>query len=71
MRLTPVDNTYGYEVQRLKAPGQWETIKLSTAGRKIVLTGLTTGTVYTLRVRAIGGSTGFSDWSDPQSHIVT
>ena len=31
--------------------------------------GLTPGTNYTFQVRAIGGSTGYSDWSDPVSHM--
>jgi len=34
------------------------------------LTGLTTGTVYQVRARALGGSTGQSDWSMPGSKIV-
>jgi hypothetical protein len=42
-----------------------------SAARKIILTSLTPGTVYNVQARAIGGSTGYSDWSDPSSHIVT
>jgi hypothetical protein len=41
-----------------------------TQARRIVLTGLTPGVTYAVRVRAIGGSTGFSDWSDPISHMA-
>ena len=41
------------------------------AGAQITLTGLTTGTVYNVRVRGIGGSTGYSDWSLPLPRIVT
>jgi len=33
------------------------------------LNGLTPGTNYSLDVRAVGGSTGYSDWSDPVSHM--
>jgi len=29
---------------------------------------LTPGQVYTVQVRALGGLTGQSDWSDPSSH---
>jgi hypothetical protein len=36
----------------------------------ITFDGLTPGTVYTIEVRAIGGSTGQSDWSDPSSHMA-
>ena len=42
-----------------------------TQARKIILTGLTSGTIYNVQARAIGGSTGYSDWSNPSSHIVT
>lgn len=33
------------------------------------LNGLTPGTQYQVQVRAIGGSTGYSDWSDSVSHM--
>ena len=33
------------------------------------INGLTAGTNYSIEVRAIGGSTGYSDWSDPVSHM--
>ena len=35
----------------------------------MIITNLTPGTIYTFRVRAIGGSTGSSDWSDPVAHM--
>jgi hypothetical protein len=41
-----------------------------TQARKITLPGLTPGQVYSVQSRAIGGSTGYSDWSDPISHMV-
>jgi len=42
---------------------------VSTQARNIVIPGLTPGVVYTLQGQAVGGSTGFSDWSDPVSHM--
>jgi hypothetical protein len=36
----------------------------------IVVKDLTPGTVYTFPVRAVGGSTGYSDLSNPVSHIA-
>ena len=42
-----------------------------TQARRVVLTGLTPGTAYTLQVRAIGGSTGYSPWSEPVTHMAT
>jgi hypothetical protein len=38
---------------------------------RVVIPGLTPGVVYTLQGQAVGGSTGFSDWSDPVSHMCT
>jgi hypothetical protein len=49
----------------------WQVGGTSTQARKIVVTNLTLGTNYTFKVRAIGGSTGYSDWSDPVSHMAT
>jgi hypothetical protein len=43
---------------------------LFTQARRMVLTNLTPGTTYAVEVRAIGGSTGYSDWSDPVSHMA-
>lgn len=37
--------------------------------RHIIFDGLLAGTTYTIQVRALGGSTGQSDWSDPVSHM--
>ncbi|HEU5122457.1 MAG TPA: fibronectin type III domain-containing protein [Verrucomicrobiae bacterium] len=49
--------------------GNWQSAGVFTQARKIVLTDLTPGTTYTIQARAIGGSTGSSDWSDPVSHM--
>jgi hypothetical protein len=71
LRLSPVANAYCYEVQTSVGTGAWQTIGSFTAARKIILPNLIPGTVYNVRARAIGGSTGYSDWSDPTSHIAT
>jgi hypothetical protein len=70
VHLSPVANAVGYEVQICTGTGAWATAKFSTQARTITLTGLTTGTVYQVRARALGGSTGQSDWSMPGSSIV-
>ena len=62
-------NALGYEVQILIA-NVWTTVQFSPQARTITLTGLTTGTVVQVRARALGGSTGQSDWSMPGSSIV-
>jgi hypothetical protein len=72
VRVTPIDNARSYHVQTNSGSnGAWQDAGIHPQARRIVLPGLTSGTVYNVRVRAIGGSTGASDWSDPQSHIST
>ncbi len=44
--------------------GAWVDGDASTKSRSIVVTGLVPGRSYQFRVRAVGGSTRFSDWSD-------
>jgi hypothetical protein len=70
VHVTTVANAYAYEVQTCTGTGAWTSVKYSQQARTITLTGLTTGTVYQVRVRALGGSTGQSDWSMPGSSIV-
>jgi hypothetical protein len=70
VHVTPITNAVGYEVQTCIGTAEWTTVMFSTQARTITLTGLTTGTVVQVRVRALGGSTGQSDWSMPGSSIV-
>jgi len=69
LRLQSVANAKSYEVQT-KNGGGWTPAGIFTQARGIVLPGLTPGQTYSVQARAIGGSTGYSDWSDPQSHMV-
>lgn len=69
LRVTPIKNARTYETRYYTTPGQWQSGGLSTQARRIVIEGLTPGTTYTFAVRAIGGSTGHSDWSDAVSHM--
>jgi hypothetical protein len=50
-------------------PGPWQSAGLFTAARSLIIRGLTPGTTYVFQVRAIGGSTGYSDWSNPVSRM--
>ena len=70
VHLTAIANAVGYEVQTCIGTGAWTTAMFSPQARTITLTGLTTGTVQQVRARALGGSTGQSDWSMPGSSIV-
>lgn len=72
VRVTSIDNARSYHVQtNTNGSAAWQDAGIHPQARRIVLPGLTPGMVYNVRVRAIGGSTGSSDWSDPQSHIST
>ena len=68
--VSPVRNTSLYE-GRIKGPtGDWMPPVMTGDSQHIIFNGLTPGTVYTAQVRALGGATGHSDWSDPSSHMA-
>ena len=67
--LSAVDNAHSYQVQVLTPDGKELKTVVSSQGRNVLIPSLTPGVVYTLLGRAVGGSTGFSDWSDPVSHM--
>ena len=74
VRVTPVKNAKAYEVRFAAVaaggvPGPWQSGSLFTNSQSMSINGLTPGTNYTFQVRAIGGATGYSDWSDPSSHM--
>lgn len=68
-RVNPVKNTSMYE-GRIKANGDWLPSVFTGDSQHITFDNLTPGTNYTVQVRALGGSTGQSDWSDPSSHMA-
>ena len=53
------------------APGPWQPGSLFLTSRSMPVSGLTPGTNYVFQVRAVGGSTIYSDWSDPVVHMCT
>ena len=67
--LLPVDNAHSYQVKVMTPDGKVVTQVDSTQARNVAIPGLTPGIVYTLQARAVGGLTGYSDWSDPVSHM--
>ena len=71
VRVTPITNAKSYQVRLAIGSNPPVDGGIFTQARRMVLTNLVTGTIYAIQVRAIGGSTGFSEWSDPVSHIVT
>jgi hypothetical protein len=71
LRLQFVRNARAYEVWLKTGTGDWSSAGIFTAARAIVLTGLVSGSTVTVQVRAIGGSTGWSPWSNPVTRIIT
>ena len=70
----PIANAKCYELRYAAigadgTPGPWQNGGLSSNSRGLALNGLTPGTSYNIQVRAIGGSTGQSDWSALTSHM--
>jgi hypothetical protein len=71
LRVVPVTNAKSYEVRLTNGSNLPVAAGTFTQARRIILTGLVPGTTYAIQVRAVGGSTGYSEWSDPVSHIAT
>jgi hypothetical protein len=74
MRISPIAHAKCYEVRAAAVcpgdvPGRWQTAGMFTNSRLIRIVGLDPGTTYTFQVRAIGGSTGYSDWSNAVSRM--
>ena len=49
--------------------GPFQSAGFFTKSRAMAVTGLTPGTTYAVQVRALGGTTGSGDWSDPVAHM--
>lgn len=69
LRLTPIANARNYQVQIQIGDGAWQEAGICSQARRAVVANLTPGTMYNIRVRALGGSTGYSNWSPVTSRI--
>ena len=74
MKVSPIAHAKCYEVRSAavgsgSVPGPWQAAGLYTNSRAMTIAGLVPGTTYVFQVRAIGGSTGYSDWSNPVSRM--
>ena len=74
VRVVAIPNVRSYEVESSEVAadgtfGAWQKHGSFTNSRAIPLNNLTPGKIYWVRVRAFGGSTGITDWSDPVSHM--
>lgn len=70
LRLRPVPTARAYEVRICHGSTDWRPVGVFTYSRPILIENLTPGTIYTVQARAVGGTTGYSDWSDPVSHMA-
>lgn len=70
LRLRPVPTARAYEVRICHGTTDWRPVGVFTYSRPILIENLTPGTIYTVQARAVGGTTGYSDWSDPVSHMA-
>ena len=71
LKMRAVANAKAYDVQFSTDGGQtWQRLGIYPDTKGIVLTGLTPGVVYALRVRAVGGSTRYSGWSNAISRMA-
>jgi len=65
----PVKNVNLYEGRASIDGGTtWLPSVFTGDSRHIIFNGLTPGAMYTIQIRALGGSTGQSDWSDSVAH---
>jgi hypothetical protein len=74
LKVTPIARAKCYEVRSAavgagNVPGPSQTAGLFTSSQSMTIAGLVPGTTYVFQVRAIGGSTGYSDWSNPVSRM--
>lgn len=75
LKVTPIAQARCYELRSAtlgagNAPGSWQSAGLFTNSRSMTVAGLAPGTTYSFQVRAVGGSSGYSDWSNPVSRMA-
>lgn len=71
LNIEPMLNARSWEVQVKNGTGGWVSFGIFSHSGRISITGLTPSQSYSVQVRAVGGSNGYSDWSDPVTRIVT
>jgi hypothetical protein len=67
--LVPVPRARSYEIRMSYGTNGSQVAGTFTYARNIVLENLTPGTTYTIQARAIGGTKGYSDWSNSVSRM--
>jgi hypothetical protein len=74
LKVTPIARAKCYEVRSAalgagNVPGPWQSAGLFSTARSMTIAGLIPGTIYEFQVRAVGGSSGYTDWSNPVSRM--
>ena len=69
--LQAVAGAKSYHVQYCAGTGSWLDAGIWPNTKNIVIPNLTPGTIYSVRVRAVGGSTQYSPWSAVVSLMCT
>jgi hypothetical protein len=74
LKVSPIARAKCYEVRSApvgadSVPGSWQAAGLFTSSKSMTVSGLAPGKTYTFQVRAVGGSTRYSDWSNPVSRM--
>jgi len=74
LKVTRIAHAKCYEARMAvvgagNVPGPWQAAGMFTGSRSMTVAGLVPGTTYMFQVRAIGGSNGYTDWSNPVSRM--
>jgi hypothetical protein len=69
--LEAVPHAKAYHVQFCTGTAPWVDLGIFPNTKNIIVPNLTPGTVYSVRVQAIGGSTQYSVWSGVNSLMST
>jgi hypothetical protein len=69
-KVKPQANVRSYEGRIKTADGEYGPTISFASSKKILFEDLKAGLTYTLQLRAIGGTTGSSDWSDPVTKMA-
>jgi hypothetical protein len=71
LNLQAVTNAKAYQVQYSIGTGAWQEMGIFPNTKGIILPATIAGTIYNFRIRAIGGSTQYSQWSATMSLMAT
>jgi hypothetical protein len=74
LKVTPIPRAKLYEVRMApvnssSGAGPWQNLGLFSSSKGITIGELTPGSTYAFQVRAVGGSTGYSEWSNSVSRM--